>query len=566
VRFVWFWTFWHWSREGFRAGSLLRGPLHGIAGHWDEWYRHEASPEDRRAVEDAGRSKAAQRAFVGWLARHWAREAEWRGSRPPARFVLGQLAHVAPFDRWPALEKYRASYGPAGVWAIVLAEGSAGESADVRRVEALVVPADADAAAPAVVAEGFEADDAALDAARRAALGMLGGTGLLAFLALWVAGGRRPYPRWLGALLALGWAAAAALAGWLLVGPDPGERLLPLVAALAALWAALVMTATGAAAAVVGGAWRLGARWRRRLEADQLRLRMSGGLRLIGGSAGVPFSLNALLAVYRANPAAASASWLWERFFRRMRAGAPGWAATGSVAADGRISPVVLESKLRACLRHEDISDVLTPWQRGARGRVIRQLADGLKETHGGRTAAALRVGGARLGFAAELPRLRGHRCRHLAQAMMSIGGLTSVPQVAVNVLALAVSAVMLAALPDLRGILRPPPAPAAVAPSSPSPYHLWVSLDTKHPEDFEVLLESRFWSNRRATVAAYGGDNASVRAELRLNRLDFQTVSDEEDGTVWIERRRRFLTRAFAPGERVGRYTLSYLTRLGHD
>ena len=37
------------------------------------------------------------------------------------------------------------------------------------------------------------------------------------------------------------------------------------------------------------------------------------------------------------------------------------------------------------------------------------------------------------------------------------------------------------------------------------------------------------------------------------------------EDGTVWVERRRRFLTREFAPGERVGRYSLSYLTRL-HD
>src|SRR5436853_514752 len=47
MRFVWFWTFWHWSKEGFRAGSLLRSPLHGIGSHWDEWVRHEASDSDR---------------------------------------------------------------------------------------------------------------------------------------------------------------------------------------------------------------------------------------------------------------------------------------------------------------------------------------------------------------------------------------------------------------------------------------------------------------------------------------------------------------------------------------
>ena len=36
MRFVWFWTFWHWSKESYRSGSLLRSPLHGIGSHWDE--------------------------------------------------------------------------------------------------------------------------------------------------------------------------------------------------------------------------------------------------------------------------------------------------------------------------------------------------------------------------------------------------------------------------------------------------------------------------------------------------------------------------------------------------
>ncbi|MCI0534228.1 MAG: hypothetical protein L0Z50_03265 [Verrucomicrobiales bacterium] len=42
MQFVWFLTFWHWSKESFRTGRLLRPSLHGIGSHWDEWFRHEA--------------------------------------------------------------------------------------------------------------------------------------------------------------------------------------------------------------------------------------------------------------------------------------------------------------------------------------------------------------------------------------------------------------------------------------------------------------------------------------------------------------------------------------------
>ena len=134
------------------------------------------------------------------------------------------------------------------------------------------------------------------------------------------------------------------------------------------------------------------------------------------------------------------------------------------------------------------------------------------------------------------------------------------------NAVAGVASTAMLVALPDLRSILIPPPAPAVVAPSSPSPYYLWVSLDTKHPDRFLVVLESGFWSNRRAEVSWQGGANPSLRAEIRLHRLVRQTANDEEDGTVWIERRRRFLMREFAPGERVGHYSFSHVSRLRPD
>ena len=124
----------------------------------------------------------------------------------------------------------------------------------------------------------------------------------------------------------------------------------------------------------------------------------------------------------------------------------------------------------------------------------------------------------------------------------------------------------MLMALPDLRSILLPYPAPVAVTPASSSPYYLWVSLDTKYPKYFSAVLESAYWSNRRSEVKARGGVTPSVRAEIQLHRLTGMTAANEEDGVVWIERRRRFLGREFYPGERVGHYSIPYLSRLGHE
>lgn len=78
---VWFWTFWHWSKESFRHGSLLRSPLHGIGSHWDEWFRHEASGSELQAIGEAGRTESNQRQFIAWLFNHWARETEFRNNR-----------------------------------------------------------------------------------------------------------------------------------------------------------------------------------------------------------------------------------------------------------------------------------------------------------------------------------------------------------------------------------------------------------------------------------------------------------------------------------------------------
>jgi hypothetical protein len=391
------------------------------------------------------------------------------------------------------------------------------------------------------------------------------GKGLLIFLALWILGGRRPYPRWWSITLLMGWAAVLGLILFLWLGPEPGERLVLFCAALMALWSGLMLAAAFVVAKQSFRAWRVGLDLSARLEHSQIRLRLPGGLTLKGGSAGLPFCLNTLLALYNARPQAVRKSWLWQRFFRGVRAEAGCWAATGVVSADGYLKPVVIEPKLRACLEHDRITQILTPQQGGASPGTIDRLAKASRPT-AEKAPPAASVCRKRWGFAAEPPQLSPHRCRHVAQAVMALGHFLSKGQLTASVFALALSAIMFQALPDLRSILWPHSAPKAVPPASTSPYDLWVSLDTEHPEYFSVVLESGYWSNRRAEVKRYGGVAPSVRAEIHFHRLTGRSTAKEDDGDVWIERRRRFLTREFNPGERVGHYSIPYLSHLGHE
>jgi hypothetical protein len=540
----------------------LRSPVQGIASHWDEWFSHEASASDCEAIEAIGNSRFEQSRFVTWLARRWAGEARWHGEAPPVRYALAQLSRVSPFDKWPAFEKYRNGYGAPGISAIVIDQESAGESNDVRRVEALILPADEDATARDVISEGFQAESADLSTARRAAMSLLDGKGLVVFLALWLATGRRPYPRWLGVGLLVAWLAVGGLIVRLLTGSDPGARLAAFFGLLLGLWASLVLTALTVAGTLAFRAWLAGRQWHRRLERYQTRLRINGGLSLQGGSAGLTFCLNTLLATYRSRPRVHGESWLWERFFQNLHRASGSWAATGVVTSQGGVESVAIGPKIRACLRHPEITDILTPWQPEARQSVINRLtlASGRATQNGPMAAEMTRA------FASERQRVRSHRCRHAAQSILAVGDFVSKYQVAVNVLALGVSIVMVMALPDIRDILAPPAPPVAVTPSSTSPYYLWVSLDTKRPEAFAVVFESGFWANRRAEVTDHTGVGGSARAEMRLNRLDRQSTRDEEDGTVWVERRQKFLTREFQLGERVGSYSLSYVTQLGNE
>jgi hypothetical protein len=563
TRFVWFWTFWHWSKDSFREGSLLRGPIPGIGGHWDEWHRHEASHSEREAIEAIGKSEKDQRKFIAWLIRHWAVEEGFGRNRSLIRFALHQLANVPPFKQWRAFEKYRHGYASGGVAAIVLAENSLGESEDVRAVETVALPSDH--TGQHLVTEGFRAESAEMEIPRRAAASALSGRGLVHFVVLWALAGRRSYPRWFSSILSFAWLAVAGLIIYLWAGPDPGTHLRLFLGALTGLWAGLVLVAAVTVGLESVRAWRVGRRLGDQLANSQFRIRMNGGFTLKGASAGLPFCLNILTAVHRSSARSSRRSWLWQSFFANASP-REAWAATGVIAANGALNSVVIEPKLRACLNHPSVKHILTPRQPGANRRALGFLS----AARHGRPQRGVEpepsMAGSNLAFAAEESRLRLHPCRNLAQAMLTLGGLTSRWQAGANVVALASSILMIGALPDVRAILSPPPAPTAVGPSSPSPDYLWVSLDTKNPECFRVVLESGFWANRRVDVLAHSGVNASVRAEIRLQRLDDPVERSGDDAVVWLERRPRFLSRDFNSGERVGRYSVSYLRGLGYE
>jgi hypothetical protein len=562
MRFVWFWTFWHWSKESFRDGLLLRSPLQGVGGHWDEWFRHEAPEEDRHAIEKIGGAESSQREFIAWLLTHWAPEVDFKGNGLARHFILNQLSHVPPFKQWAAFNKYGANYGVGGVPAIVLAEGSEGEAGDVRSLEAVALPSDV--AGPSIVPDGFHADSIDLEMPRAAAISLLRGKGLLVFVLLWLASGWRPYPRWLKAILNLGWVGVAGLILYLLLGPDPGDSIRTLATLLVLLWGAVFITAITLNATEIIRTWLEGQKLSEQLAQSEVRLRMDGGLTVKGGSAGLAFCLNTLLAAHAGPGRWTRRSWLWRRLFHRLRRHGRDWAATGIITGDGFLEPVVIEPKLRACLQSDTVENLLTPRQPGAKNQVINRAAKTITPVPAWPLPASP-VGEVRLGFAAENQLLHVYPCRHLAQAVMRLGDFASPLQRGLNILAVLVSVAMLCAFPDLKAILSPPSAPTVVAPSSSSSYYLWVSLATKDPGCFRVVLESDFWSNRRVNVTAQRGASTPARAEILLRRQSHPS-GREDDATIWVERRLRFLTREYAPGEHVGRYSLSYLTHLGHE
>src|SRR5262249_13044725 len=151
-------------------------------------------------------------------------------------------------------------------------------------------------------------------------------------------------------------------------------------------------------------------------------------------------------------------------FFDRLPREGRASAATGVITADGFLKPVVLEPKLRACLESDTIKNLLTPRQSGAKEQVINRQAKAITPTRSWPSPADVRIG-----CAAENRLLNVYPCRHIAQAVMRLGDLTSPLQRGLNIFAVGLSITMLCGFSDLRAIVSPPPVPAVVAPSSSS-------------------------------------------------------------------------------------------------
>lgn len=557
---MWFWTFWQWSRESHRARATLLNPVQGVASHWDEWYRNEASENDRRQIEALSLDERKQRQFIAWLLRRWSRDVDWSGNRAVCRFVLSQLARVPPFDNWTSIARYRASYGRRGVAAVILRRPDVGEADDVRPMEAIVLPRSQISESP-VVAEGFKVSTEELVGPRSAALALLRGRGLLLFLGLWIAAGRRPESRGAQMALAAGWLTLTAVMAALAFAPGVEPLIGTLAASLLGLWALLVFRAVVTLVWTCFRAWRASRVWADRLEQGQLRFRMNGNLTLYGQSAGLPFCLNALLAVARCYPDPGRRSWLWQQCFTTAALRAHRWAATGAVRSDGRLRPVVMTPKLQASLAHPGINDLLTPPQREAGDAAVAHLIENESPV-----PSSVATQGITPGFAANRAHLRCHRSWHVAQSLIQFGGMISPRQAVANGCALVVSAFLIAALPGLRQILLPPPAPMAIASTGAPATHLRVELATHDPEAFSVSLESNYWANRRLALQPIPDRPGAGRVDFFMNRLSRPTTRDEQDGVIWIERRLQLFGRQFAPGERVGRYTISYLNQLHHE
>lgn len=560
MRFVWFLSFWSWSRESHRAGFLLRHPLEGIAGNWDEWFTGEASAAERVEIDLVGQRPDFQVMFAEWLEQVWIRDAAPNDNRLALTFVRSELARVAPFKDWSSFATFRTSPTAGPILAVVLGGESEGRAEDLRPVQAILLPLTPPASDRRVVADGFQAEATDLNVARESALRLMQGSGGRRLLTRWIATGRRPYPGWLKAILSGGWLWVGLLLAWLWFGPDPGASLRPLAAVLVGLWSTLMLVAVGGAGVQVFRARRAGRAGVRHLTHDQVRLHLPGRFTLKGGSAGLPFTLGMLQAVGRAYPDSLSSSWLWRQFADALEAPGAAWAATGVVGTNGQVQPVELAAKLRACLRSGRVRDLIAPAQREAKADALQTLRN---EIGAGSDPNPVDAPPA---VASDRAAFRIHRCRHVADAVLTVARLKSTGQTWLNIFALLLSGVMMVALPDLRCILLPPPAPVVIPPSSPSPYFLWVSLNTRHPRFFQVVLESSVWANRRVDVEPRRSLPASVRAEIRLVRLSQSPGRDLQDGVVWIERRPCLLNRRYQPGEVVGRYTVIYLNRLHHE
>lgn len=473
------------------------------------------------------------------------------GLRP----ILCGLAHVAPFDQWPAFAAYRRWGYPAGFPPIIVAEHGVGHRGNIKWLGVVALPGHSDR--QRIRPENFSVNPDVLMSAWRAACGLLGGAAFGPLAALWLLAGRHSGPRWRAIVLDFLWLTAFSILV-LLLTRDPGSRLVVIFEALVIVWAtALIMNSAEAMFACWVG-WRQARTWGALLKRSQVRFRLPEPMVVIGNSLGVSLCLSLMIAVFRAKPLAGPS--FLRNILRQLRKARRRWSATGNVTSFGWIGPVAIKPKFEAALAHPMIEHLITPWQSGARQTVVDEMAADTRKQSSAQPAAA------QIGYAGENARLRSHRCWHIAQAVLIAGGGWSGVQLLRTTAIVSFTLVMFLALPDLFCAINPPPRPDIVFPSGRGPLNrlFWVTLATDRPRCFCVRLDSGYWAYRQADVKWERGQPASNRAEIPLYQRKNPTSADPSDGVIRIQHRNRLFFKNYLMEGNDGIYPLASIEARG--
>lgn len=508
------------------------------------WWEKKLPPRQRQEIEQlaTGMSRAEQETFVKWV-EDWIREPfQQRGFQPlgVGRVVLVQLAQIPLFQSWEPLKPYRLE-NLKGVNALILQSENLGQCDDVKPWIVMLIPKEGNA--PTYAWLNVNVSDAPLEKAWSAVLSLLTGMGLLLLLGLWAMFGRKPHRWWM--LLRSGWVVVGSILFLLLIPfPFVDALLVPMLWILVVVTGFLVLYGVWSKLREALCAWK----WARLLRQSQLYV-LVGGVQVWepveGPSFGGALCLSILLALHEECPATVERSWLWWQILEELVKRLPNWAITEEVTAWGWVKPVRrLKHKIEACLDHPGITDLITPVQDEARPRVVQRTQPAISPSNS-------------VGQAAGVSELQLHRCWHIAQVLIVMGGLVNASATARNIVLTLFLAVIVVASPHICWILHPSPNPEWIFERcgfghipTPGPFddRLILVFKTGSPTRFGVILNSLYWANRENRLYTDPENPHFGRVELELVKLEQPPVDDPYNGQLQVIRYRKFLFRSLPP------------------
>lgn len=590
--FEWFESFWNWLENRVRA---QRQPaLLSVGDNWPDWWEdQDATLNERRQIEQAGKDVTTQREFIQQLMQ-WGRR-RWAHSQS-GKLVLLQLAKQPPFDRWEALGPYRDLEFLWSINFIAVDPPGKGTSKDIMRLSVILVDkgeignldyclinlatlttvkrtiglsaAGLLRAAPSgwhpiniKLTDG--AAYSAIEDSRDMTIDLLTGKGFRRFAARWALLGRRQRKSWHNGLLLAGWLAVVMIL-LLLLTLDPfdyadNDVIFPLtLSGLVIITTLLVVSCCYQMGRTGYRAWRLGSEWAHVLRRSCVCVLVSGRARvtpfldLKGSSFGVPLSLDILLTLCEMDSAAAGKSWLWQQFFDGLARKARGWAFTGAIKSGGSIVFVdEVQKKHEACLDDEGISHMIAPDQKETRALPRVQVR---KQT--------VAPGSARTASAATPSELRLEVFGRMAKLLMRIGNLNSRNARMLNPLIVLLLALVLIAGPCIYQNLSPQTDAKVVfdrMDHNSQQGVLYLRLRADDPTRYSARLNSHYWANREEPFFYVPKSAYSGRVEIKLERSDERDAQDPFDAEIEIVLNRNFLFRELPaiPVEQIGLWDL---------